>query len=361
MENPHAARLALLQDHYRSLAQREKLEKESKRFIGRKLSYMQLSDKYGLTRRRAGLPPMSPASSGIGSLTAEDPKGVQLAPAEAKPIEEVEILPEDIFENEVDLCQITTLSQRLAQVESQPELVKDLFPKHKYLMIKRSQRCRKCEHNLSKPEYSPSSIKFKIQLAAYYHVPEVVIFRVNEEVIKPGAKVDFVLKIVNPTQHATQVEFLEIDECEKKLEEKEKAEKEIEAKDEKKKVGVVGLRTPTLVKATSLQKVIPNAICLLPKANIYVPPRDDAAEFDDVGPDLKGVVDDKAVVDWRKANRVGVKMTAKVNSSVQKGDQAVATIALKFLYTNTISALEQREVQTENIFVPINIVLGTVH
>ena len=29
----------------------------------------------------------------------------------------------------------------------------------------------RCEHNLSKPEYNPTSIKFKIQLAAYYHVP----------------------------------------------------------------------------------------------------------------------------------------------------------------------------------------------
>ena len=53
----------MLQDHYRTLAQREKLEKENKRYIGRsKLSYMQLSDKYGVTaavaRKRAGLPPL---------------------------------------------------------------------------------------------------------------------------------------------------------------------------------------------------------------------------------------------------------------------------------------------------------------
>jgi hypothetical protein len=32
----------LVQDHYRGIAQREKLEKESKRFLGRKISYMQL-------------------------------------------------------------------------------------------------------------------------------------------------------------------------------------------------------------------------------------------------------------------------------------------------------------------------------
>jgi len=61
-ENPESARFASLQDHYRSIAQREKLEKESRRFMGRKLSYMQLADKFGLTaavaRRKAGLPPL---------------------------------------------------------------------------------------------------------------------------------------------------------------------------------------------------------------------------------------------------------------------------------------------------------------
>ena len=36
-----------LQDHYRGIAQREKLEKESKRFLGRKISYMQLRYREG--------------------------------------------------------------------------------------------------------------------------------------------------------------------------------------------------------------------------------------------------------------------------------------------------------------------------
>ena len=57
-EASEAPRFATLQDHYRTLAQREKLEKENRRFYGRKLSYMQLTDKYGLSaavaRRRAG-------------------------------------------------------------------------------------------------------------------------------------------------------------------------------------------------------------------------------------------------------------------------------------------------------------------
>ena len=72
-ENLDAARFASLEDHYRSIAQREKLEKESRRFLGRKLSYMQLADKYGLSaavaRRKAGLPPIiqrAPTSDSTG-------------------------------------------------------------------------------------------------------------------------------------------------------------------------------------------------------------------------------------------------------------------------------------------------------
>merc|ERR1719452_114704 len=100
------------------------------------------------------------------------------------------------------------MAQRLAQLEFQPELISQLFPKHKHLMIKRSQRCRRCEHNLSKPEYNPTSIKFKIQLAAYYHVPDIIIYRVGELV--PGKVAQLVIKVTNPTNTGTTLEFLSL-------------------------------------------------------------------------------------------------------------------------------------------------------
>ena len=37
---------------------------------------------------------------------------------------------------------------------------------------------------------------------------------------------------------------------------------------------------------------------------VYLPPRDDAAEFDDGGVDLAGHADDREVVTWRKSNKV---------------------------------------------------------
>lgn len=98
------------------------------------------------------------------------------------------------------LLPVTTLRQRLLQPDFQPAGASQLHPRHKHLLMKRSLRCRvrtlcspfpikcccflmkvhkqitffvflnflhqKCEHNLSKPEFNPTSIKFKIQLVA---------------------------------------------------------------------------------------------------------------------------------------------------------------------------------------------------
>ncbi len=64
---------------------------------------------------------------------------------------------------------------------------------------------------MSKPEYNPTSIKFKIQLAAFYHIPEIVIFKLANAPLMPGTEYNFVLKLVNPTQHATNVDFLNYD------------------------------------------------------------------------------------------------------------------------------------------------------
>jgi len=130
-ETPEAARFASLQEHYRTLAQREKLEKETRRFCGRKLSYMQLTDKYGLSaavaRKRAGLPPLHNLSLKSGQETNAGAQ-IAVAPSAAKSIEEVEVLPSEEY-NPVDLTKVTTLDQRMTQLDIQPMSTKDLFPR----------------------------------------------------------------------------------------------------------------------------------------------------------------------------------------------------------------------------------------
>lgn len=108
-----------------------------------------------MLRRRIGLPDVP------NPLL---PKVKKIEPAVAT--EDVEQLPDSIFTTPVKLDDITTLKQRLALPDQQPTTVDKLFPIHKQLLVKRSMRCRSCEHNVSKPEYNPSSIKFKIQLFA---------------------------------------------------------------------------------------------------------------------------------------------------------------------------------------------------
>ena len=259
-ENCNAERISALQEHYRAIAQREKLEKESRRFLGRKLSYLQLSDKYGLTnvvnRKRAGLPPIS-----LGPAREELGRPVEISPAEATDLDLEQDLPVDLLTEPLDLCRTTTLSQRLAQLEVQPDIIGSIFPKHKHLMIKRSQRCRRCEHNLSKPEYNPTSIKFKIQLAAYYHVPDIVIYRIGELI--PGKVAQLVIKVTNPTNTGTTMQFLTLP----KLQELKDADKDAE-KEDKPVSAINPLRQPSIVTAADQSIGLVTAQVTLPSSKV---------------------------------------------------------------------------------------------
>lgn len=77
------------------------------------------------------------------------------------------------------------------------------------------------------------------------------------------------------------------------------------------------------------------------------------------GPDLRGVVDDKQVVSWRKGNKAGILLSAVIDKDVKVGDDIVTGFALKFVYTNTVPALDSsREVQTSDVTAPVYVVLG---
>ncbi|XP_068222064.1 dynactin subunit 4-like [Palaemon carinicauda] len=162
-DNVHYKYLQSLLEHYYSVAQQEKVESERKRSSFRKSSYLSLSEKFSLSSTsmigRKSLPSFSSLTSkGDPGLTSE------LSPCVAE--EEVDGLHDNIFTEEVDLSKVTTMDQRMASPEWQPEETDSLYPLHKHILVKRSLRCLYCEHNLSKPEYYPSLIKFKIQLGA---------------------------------------------------------------------------------------------------------------------------------------------------------------------------------------------------
>lgn len=86
--------------------------------------------------------------------------------------------------------------------------MKHLYPQHKNLSIKRSLRCRHCEHNVIKPEYNPSSIKYRIQLFASLHVPEIRFVRSDPFVV--GESAFITLKLINPTMNDMTVTIMDL-------------------------------------------------------------------------------------------------------------------------------------------------------
>lgn len=67
-DNEHYKYLQSLLEHYRSVAQQEKLDRERKRFSHRKSAYLTLTDKYGLPSLlgRKSLAPLSPYAPKVG-------------------------------------------------------------------------------------------------------------------------------------------------------------------------------------------------------------------------------------------------------------------------------------------------------
>jgi len=132
------------------------------------------------------------------------------------------------------------------------------------MLIKRSLRCKQCEHNLSKHEFNPASIKFKIQLVALHLVPEIRIMTLPNLQLNTESSV--ILTLLNPLDAVTHVTLLPQDK------------------------GDDGWTTAKLT---------------LPSAELVLAARDDAAEFDDGSEQSTGFKDDPSVVVFRKANKIG--------------------------------------------------------
>ncbi|XP_072923208.1 dynactin subunit 4 isoform X2 [Hemitrygon akajei] len=310
-ENLHAQRINKLLEYYHQLAQREKIERDRKKLVRRR-NYMPLafSDKYGLgtrlQRQRAGAPLIS--LSGSTLKDGEDHKDIKIEPAQA--LEEVEPLPEDYYTRPINLPEVTTLHQRLMQPDFQPISASQLHPKHKHLLIKRSLRCRKCEHNLSKPEFNPTSIKFKIQLVAVNYVPEVRILTIpNLRYMKES---QVLLTLTNPVENLTHVTLLPCEESDP-------------------------------------DDVCSTAKVTLPSKEIILAGKDAAAEYDELA-EPQDFHDDPDVVAFRKSNKVGVFI--RVTPQKESGDINIS-FKLRYDFRNPAGAIrpaDEAELSAEVIW-----------
>lgn len=364
-ENIHTNRLQELIDLYKAIvvAQKQQQEKDKKKQRGKFVSY---TDRTGVTaaalRKRIGLP---------ADLTHPLLKSKPKEPEPAKAETEVKKLPDDIFTTPLNLMEVTTIEQRLLQPESQPITVDKLFPVHKQLSIKRTLRCRTCEHNVSKPEYNPSSVKFKIQLFAYYHIPEVRI--VTVEALRAGKTSELILKFTNPTQHQTTITFWELD-LEKQQQEviENKMEQVTESVDnlsiaEKQSFSLssqpssllsLSSRSPSIVVKPRIISETPNSTIEIPSSNFILPPRDDAAEYDDSG-DTHNIQDDTKLVKWRKSNKAFIKLNVTPNADLPLNTEVVCGFTMEHIYTNAITGQqEKKEPQKYNHKLRVFLTLG---
>lgn len=351
-ENPNAQRITTLIDFHKILASCERQQQDRKKFDPKRTCLQ--FEKFGLTsamaRKRAGLPIINEA------------KWHQTeCPQPSIATDEVDDLPESIFTENIDITKITTLEQRLQQPEIQAEKINELRPQHKKFPVKRSQRCRTCEHNVSKPEFSPQSIKFKIQLSALYHVPEVRI--VTFEQLYCNKTSELLLKFCNPTQHQTQILLLPFDTPTIATTTSETGQTE-ELKRENMQLGCESPNLlPSVVRQISVIeepkdiKIKPNCKIDLPTSCLILPPRDDTAEYDDSG-DTHNFHDDPKLVVWRKGNKAVLKL--KITPDKQEdnlNEPVIVGFVMQYGYVNTIAALEYKTPQKVDLKVQLFLTL----
>ena len=151
----------------------------------------------------------------------------------------------------------------------------------------------------------------------------------DEGELIPGKVAQLVIKVTNPSTTGTVI-------TPKKMEELKASETEKE--EEKPVVSAINpLRQPSIVKCEDQSAGLVTADVKLSTSQVYLPPKDEAAEFDDHGVDLAGHVDDKDLVVWRKNNKVGLRLEVTANKA---GEQIIG-FGFQYQYTNTVFALGQ--------------------
>ncbi|XP_055632676.1 dynactin subunit 4 [Toxorhynchites rutilus septentrionalis] len=329
-EYSNATRFAMLLEHYQSVVLHEKQEKQElwRRKTPKQSKFPSLTDRTGLTvsmiRRQMG---WTDSKTQIKAT----PSAINRSVAS----ENVAELPLEILTKEINLKSITTVQQRLSQPAKQPSTVNKLYPQHKLLSIKRSLRCRQCDHNVIKSEYNPSSIKYRIAMFATYHVPEVRFVKCDP--LKAGTESTLVLKLINPTINDMTITIMELptEEDEKLMIEELKAAAESSASSS---LMISGLSSSLAKQATLLEDpriVEPkvNGSFRLPDSSFVINHRDDSAEFDEV---VQSKLEDPKFIVWRKANQIAIKLAVQPRDGCQPDDDIFIGFSLQYTYVNTV-------------------------
>ncbi|VDM43629.1 unnamed protein product [Toxocara canis] len=196
-------------------------------------------------------------------------------------------LDESIFtEDQLDTNNMPTLMQ---QVNQPLAMGRPLLPVKTHLFGRRAVRCKQCDHSLCKAEYNPNSIKFKIQVLAGNHVPDIRLSRAAELVVDQWCPV--FLTVSNFSSSVTQV-----------------------------------IISPRSEEDDRYVK------CETPEISLTIPNRDETVDFDDGADKLASGTSGSIV--FRKRYQVGVRMSARTAEGKSK------LLGLTIKYINSTCSFE---------------------
>ncbi|XP_063699567.1 dynactin subunit 4 [Culicoides brevitarsis] len=318
LENTHIIRFQSLAEHAQAVVLQRKQEKQDylKRRTQKPHKFPSLTDRTGLTAS------MIRRQVNWGEKTSQKIHVEKINPSIAT--DETTPLPESIFTDDINLKMITTIQQRLAQIQQQPITVTKLYPQHKSLCIKRSLRCKRCDHNVCKPELNPNSIKYRIQLFAAYHVPEVRLVECTN--LKAGANCYVKLKFINPTMHDMTIVLYTVD---------------------------INTEEGVLV---GVEKANVNGKIQFTNEPFELLRRDDSIDIDEENIQREKDYPDFIVA--KKGNQVTGHFPVSVSKEVKDGDEIRVGVTVKYLYTNTSSLAEKKEMLKQDLKLTAIVALG---
>ncbi|KAL5106655.1 Dynactin subunit 4 [Taenia crassiceps] len=165
--NPHDERIEELITQYRQLAAKEKTERERTKY--KKRTYILSLEKFPVLTPRFRRRYSNWGSYGRETNPAPE---IKISAAKAQPITE-SFNVDELVNKPFAFERATSVLQHHMAPSLQPTETHNLEPRRKALAVKRSLRCKKCEHTLSKADFNPSYTKFRINLSAICHVPDL--------------------------------------------------------------------------------------------------------------------------------------------------------------------------------------------
>lgn len=257
------------------------------------------------------------------------------------------------------------MRQRLNNPAVQPVSVLDLHPHHKALSIKRSLRCRKCDHYVVKPEFNPNSIKYRIHSLASYHVPEVRLLR--NYTLKAGESTQIQVKFINPTMHDMTISIAELPSAVEELSDI----AQLQAKFDQQlstggltAAGATASPFNTMSMAATGHVQVPKPVDVelsgtfqLPDAPFVVHRRDDTTEFDG---ELK-IQDEPRFVMWRRSNKVAIELTVHPLDG-KPGDDVVIGFRIQHNYKNTFpnTTTDKKEPEEHSLTSRVYVKVGKI-